>query len=131
MKNLALRQFHRTSVYTTCAVCVYTSNCTFDLCKKDADIFHSFWRDCQLSSKTKRVACAETCALLSLPRIPLRLKSTSTQEFYSPSNFFRPLDRTNYLTKIDTRRDFSDLDLGRRTLLKLRPLARIEISIHI
>ena len=65
MKNLALRQFHRTPVYTTCAACVV--HFTLDLwsLQKDANIFHSFWRDCQLSSE--RVACAETCVLLSLP----------------------------------------------------------------
>ena len=85
MKNLALRQLHRTSVYTTCAACVVYFTLDLWSLQKDADIFHSFWRDCQLSSKS--VACAETCVLLSLPR-RLRLKSTSTQEFYSTSNFF-------------------------------------------
>ena len=65
-----------------------------------------------------QVKLKELHVLRHVPFWRLRLKSISTQEFYSPSNFFRPLDRTSYLTKIDTRRDFSDLDLGRRTLLK-------------
>ena len=107
MKDFALRQFHRTPVYPTCAACVVHFTLHLWSLQKDADILHSFWRDCQLSSKS--VACAETCVLLSLPR-RLRLKSTSTQEIYSTSNFFRPVDKTYCLTKIDMRRDFSYLN---------------------
>ena len=52
----------------------------------------------------------ELHVLRHVPFWRLRLKSISTQEFYSTSNFFRPVDRTSCLTKIDVRRDFSDLN---------------------